>query len=42
MHGLKLAGVQLDRKVLADLAMHEAGAFSGIIAQAKAALPQAA
>ncbi|MBC7603627.1 MAG: 50S ribosomal protein L20, partial [Ramlibacter sp.] len=42
MHGLKLAGVQLDRKVLADLAMHEAGAFSGIIAQAKAALPQTA
>jgi large subunit ribosomal protein L20 len=42
MHGLKLAGVELDRKVLADLAMNEAGAFSAIIAQAKAALPQAA
>ena len=42
MHGLKLAGVDLDRKVLADLAMHEAGAFTAIIAQAKAALPQAA
>jgi len=42
MHGLKLAGVQLDRKVLADLAMNEAGAFSAIIAQAKAALPKAA
>jgi large subunit ribosomal protein L20 len=39
MHGLKLAGVELDRKVLADLAMNEAGVFSGIIAQAKAALP---
>jgi large subunit ribosomal protein L20 len=39
MHGLKLAGVELDRKVLADLAMHEGAAFSGIIAQAKAALP---
>ena len=39
MHGLKLAGVELDRKVLADLAMHEGGAFSVIIAQAKAALP---
>lgn len=24
MHGLKLAGVELDRKVLADIAMHEA------------------
>ena len=42
MHGLKLAGVELDRKVLADIAMHEGEAFSGIIAQAKAALPQAA
>jgi large subunit ribosomal protein L20 len=42
MHGLKLAGVELDRKVLADLAMHEGEAFSVIIAQAKAALPQAA
>jgi large subunit ribosomal protein L20 len=39
MHGLKLAGVELDRKVLADLAMHEGGAFSVIVAQAKAALP---
>ena len=39
MHGLKLAGVELDRKVLADIAMHEGEAFKGIIAQAKAALP---
>jgi large subunit ribosomal protein L20 len=39
MHGLKLAGVELDRKVLADLAMNEAASFSAIIAQAKAALP---
>jgi large subunit ribosomal protein L20 len=39
MHGLKLAGVELDRKVLADIAMHEAATFSTIIAQAKAALP---
>jgi len=42
MHGLKLAGVELDRKVLADIAMHEGAAFSAIIQQAKAALPQAA
>ena len=42
MHGLKLAGVELDRKVLADIAMHEAEAFSVIIAQAKAALPEGA
>ena len=41
MHGLKLAGVQLDRKVLADIAMHEGEIFKGIIAQARAALPAA-
>ena len=40
MHGLKLAGVELDRKVLADLAMNEAASFSTIIAQAKHALSQ--
>jgi large subunit ribosomal protein L20 len=39
MHGLKLAGVDLDRKVLADIAMHEADAFRAIVAQAQAALP---
>ena len=39
MHGLKLAGVDLDRKVLADIAMHEPDAFRTIIAQAQAALP---
>ncbi len=42
MHGLKLAGVELDRKVLADMAMNEGAVFSTIIAQAKAALPAAA
>lgn len=39
MHGVKLAGIELDRKVMADLAMHEAEAFGLIIAQAKSALP---
>ena len=39
MHGLKLAGVELDRKVLADIAMHEGEVFKTIIAQAKGALP---
>jgi len=39
MNGLKLAGVELDRKVLADIAMHEGEVFKGIIAQAKGALP---
>ena len=40
IHALKLANIDLDRKVLADIAMHEAEAFSAIIAQAKAALPK--
>jgi len=39
MHGLKLAGVDLDRKVLADIAMHEGEAFKAIISQARSALP---
>ena len=39
MNGLKLAGVELDRKVLADIAMHEADAFRAIVAQAQGALP---
>jgi len=38
MHALKLAGVELDRKVLADLAMNEGEAFKAVVAQAKAAL----
>jgi large subunit ribosomal protein L20 len=42
MNGVKLAGIELDRKVMADLAMNEGAAFSAIIAQAKAALPAAA
>jgi len=39
MHGVKLAGIELDRKVMADLAMNEEAAFKTIIAQAKGALP---
>jgi len=42
MNGVKLAGIELDRKVMADLAMNESAAFSAVIAQAKAALPKAA
>ncbi len=42
IHGLKLAGVDLDRKVLADLAMHEGEAFKAIVAQVRGALPQQA
>ena len=41
MHGLKLAGVELDRKVLADLAMNAPEAFSAVVAQSKDALANA-
>ncbi|HXF06285.1 MAG TPA: 50S ribosomal protein L20 [Blastocatellia bacterium] len=41
MHGLKLAGVALDRKVLADLAVHDAAAFTELVSLAKKALPSA-
>ena len=37
---LKLAGIELDRKTMADLAMNEGVAFTAVIAQAKAALPK--
>jgi large subunit ribosomal protein L20 len=38
MHGLKQAGVGLDRKVLADIAVHDNGAFKQLVDVAKAAL----
>ena len=38
MHGLKLAGVELDRKILADLAVNDKAAFSNLCEQAKAAI----
>lgn len=38
INGLDLAGIDVDRKVLADLAVHEPEAFNAIAAQAKAAL----
>ncbi len=38
MHGLKKAGIELDRKVLANLAMNDAPAFASIVAEAKKAL----
>ena len=38
MEGLKAANIELDRKVLADLAVVDATAFSSIVAQAKSAL----
>jgi large subunit ribosomal protein L20 len=38
MHGLKQAGVELDRKALADIAVHDESAFGELVATAKAAL----
>ncbi len=38
INGLAKAGIEVDRKVLADLAVHEPEAFNAIAAQAKAAL----
>jgi large subunit ribosomal protein L20 len=40
--GLTKAGVGVDRKVLADLAMHEPEAFNAVVEKAKAALPAVA
>jgi large subunit ribosomal protein L20 len=38
INGLKKAGIELDRKILADMAMNDAAAFSAVVASAKAAL----
>ncbi len=38
INGLKKAGIELDRKILADMAMNDAAAFSAVVAAAKAAL----
>ena len=38
MHGLKAAGIDLNRKVLADLAVTDAKAFSELCEKAKAAI----
>ncbi len=38
MNGLKKANIELDRKVLADIAVHDSDAFAALAAQSKAAL----
>jgi len=38
INGLSLAGIEVDRKVLADLAVHEPAAFNAIVDKARAAL----
>ena len=37
MNGLKKAGIELDRRVLADIAIHDAAGFSQLVETAKAA-----
>ncbi len=37
MHGMKVTGIALNRKVLADLAVRDPGAFSAVVQQALAA-----
>lgn len=39
MNGLHLAGVSINRKMLADIAVHDASAFRELVAVAQAALP---
>ena len=38
MDGIHKAGIELDRKVLADIAVHEPEAFKSLVEQAQAAL----
>jgi large subunit ribosomal protein L20 len=38
MNGLKVSGIEVDRKILADLAVHDPKAFESLVEKAKAAL----
>lgn len=42
MEGLKFAGIEIDRKVLSDLAIKDEAAFAALAAQAKAAVEKKA
>jgi large subunit ribosomal protein L20 len=37
-NGIRKAGIEIDRKVLADIAVHDPAAFAGIVEQVKAKL----
>jgi large subunit ribosomal protein L20 len=39
IQGLKIAGIEVDRKILADLAVNDPDTFAAMVEQAKAALP---
>ncbi|MGH9698926.1 MAG: 50S ribosomal protein L20 [Candidatus Acidiferrales bacterium] len=41
IHGLKLAGIELDRKILADMAVRDAEGFSALVTQAQQHLKSA-
>jgi len=38
MHGLKLANIELNRKILADMAVNDADGFTNLVSNAKKAL----
>jgi large subunit ribosomal protein L20 len=40
IQGLGLAGVEVDRKILAELAVNDIAAFNALVEVAKAALPE--
>lgn len=42
MHGMRLAGIELDRKVLADIAVREPASFTNLCEQARSAVAKAA
>ena len=39
IQGMGLAGIEVDRRILAELAVNEPATFAGLVASAKAALP---
>ena len=41
MNGLKKAGIEVDRKILADLAVHDPAAFTALVDKARSALSAA-
>ena len=41
MHGLGIAGIEIDRKILADIAVNDAGAFTKLVEAASAAAADA-
>ncbi|NLT13267.1 MAG: 50S ribosomal protein L20 [Clostridiales bacterium] len=38
MHGLRLSGIDMNRKMLSEMAIHEPEAFTALITQAKSAI----